>query len=321
MRPSLPFVLVLGLLLVAGSISDADAAQAPTTGRSQSVAAARVRTPATRASARKPAAAMTNASVIRMVKAGLSQEIIATSIRGTADKKFDLSPDGLIALMEAGVPDEVILVMQGLEPPEVAVAADPKALPAAAPAVAGAADTRLAGGAAGEGAGPAISAAVVVPGEVLAAHEPGIYAVVDDRLEPLTQAVSTAGSVGAGSLLASGFTFGLKKAKMKAEIRGARARIRIPAESVFYFYGSAFDPNTFVIAKVEPNKSQRKVVIGEGGLLGVRSGLREKDQVAFEASRLQGGIYRVSATLLPGEYVFIEATDIKTAKLWDFGVN
>jgi hypothetical protein len=65
----------------------------------------------------KPAAGatstMTNSDVIQMVAAGLSEQVISTSIRQAAAKAFDLSPAGLIALKNGKVSDAVMLAMQG----------------------------------------------------------------------------------------------------------------------------------------------------------------------------------------------------------------
>jgi hypothetical protein len=55
---------------------------------------------------------MTNDEVIQLVTAGLSEEVIITSIRQASAKAFDLAPTGLIALKKAGVSDAVILAMQ-----------------------------------------------------------------------------------------------------------------------------------------------------------------------------------------------------------------
>jgi hypothetical protein len=55
---------------------------------------------------------MTNADVVEMIKAELSEQIITTSIRQALAKSFDLTPTGLISLKKAGVPDAIILVMQ-----------------------------------------------------------------------------------------------------------------------------------------------------------------------------------------------------------------
>lgn len=62
--------------------------------------------------AQKAKSAMTNADVIQMVSAALSEQVIITSIRQAASRDFDLTPTGLIALKKAGVSDKVIQVMQ-----------------------------------------------------------------------------------------------------------------------------------------------------------------------------------------------------------------
>lgn len=62
--------------------------------------------------AQKAKNAMTNADVIQMVGAALSEQVIITSIRQAQAKDFDLTPSGLIALKKAGVSDAVVLVMQ-----------------------------------------------------------------------------------------------------------------------------------------------------------------------------------------------------------------
>lgn len=78
-----------------------------------------------------PAASkMTNEEVIQLVAAGLSEQVIITSIRQARTKDFDLSPTGLIALKKANVPDAVIVVMQEKGTPEqTSSASDTKAPP------------------------------------------------------------------------------------------------------------------------------------------------------------------------------------------------
>lgn len=79
-----------------------------------------------------PAASkMTNAEVIQLVTAGLSDQVVTTSIRQAAAKDFDLTPTGLIALKKAGVSDALIVAMQErsvplAEPPKPAPAPEPQ---------------------------------------------------------------------------------------------------------------------------------------------------------------------------------------------------
>lgn len=55
---------------------------------------------------------MVNSDVIRLVAAGLSEEVVATAVDQAAVWDFDLSPEGLISLKKAGLSDKLILVMQ-----------------------------------------------------------------------------------------------------------------------------------------------------------------------------------------------------------------
>lgn len=59
----------------------------------------------------KPSA-MTNADVVELVKAGLSDAVIVTAIKQAPARSFDLTPAGLIALKKAKVSDKVISAMQ-----------------------------------------------------------------------------------------------------------------------------------------------------------------------------------------------------------------
>ena len=54
---------------------------------------------------------LTNADVVKMVRAQLATTIVRTTIEAS-NAKFDVSPAGLIALKEAGVGDELVQIMQ-----------------------------------------------------------------------------------------------------------------------------------------------------------------------------------------------------------------
>ncbi len=93
-----------------------------------------------RATQAKPAAAaastaMTNADVVKLVKAGIGDEVVISAIRGAKERKFALGADALVQLKTDGVSDRIIGVM--LDPtaaPAAAAAASPAPAPAAAPA-------------------------------------------------------------------------------------------------------------------------------------------------------------------------------------------
>jgi hypothetical protein len=73
---------------------------------------------------------MTNDVVIQLVSAGLSEQVVTTSIRHAPRNDFDLTTTGLIALKKAGVSDGVILVMQErAQPVKAAIASVVEAPP------------------------------------------------------------------------------------------------------------------------------------------------------------------------------------------------
>lgn len=82
---------------------------------------------------------LTNADVMKLVKAGLSPETIEAKIAASATE-FDTSTEALVALAESGVPDRVIRTMIGAKPAPAApasvraVAAAPAPVRAVAPA-------------------------------------------------------------------------------------------------------------------------------------------------------------------------------------------
>jgi len=76
-----------------------------------------------------PANAMTNAEVLSMVSAGLSDEVVSTAIRQAPARAFDLTPTGLIALKTKHVSDAVIAVMQASANPPPAPSPAPQPRP------------------------------------------------------------------------------------------------------------------------------------------------------------------------------------------------
>jgi hypothetical protein len=70
--------------------------------------------------------ALNNDSVIKLVKAGLSEDLIVTTINGAAGN-YDISADGIIALKAAGASDKVVaaIVAKASAPAEAAPATVP----------------------------------------------------------------------------------------------------------------------------------------------------------------------------------------------------
>jgi hypothetical protein len=86
------------------------------------------------AAAHAEPATLRNQDVAKMVQAGLSHQIIISTIE-SQQKDFDLSSEGLIGLRDAGVPENIITAMlQSVQVPRAARAAAPAPAQAAAPA-------------------------------------------------------------------------------------------------------------------------------------------------------------------------------------------
>lgn len=253
---------------------------------------------------------MVNADVVTLVKAGLGEAVIVGAIRSAPAHAFDLGPDGLVALKQAGVTDAVILVMQN---PTVPIAA------------AGASSSSTAS------AGP------------LDGYESGIYLDHGDSKTGLTLLEPTAFSQGkAGGMWASALTYGIYKAKWKAVVRGAQSNIRTKNQQpTFYFRfeatgtalgsasGAATSPNEFVLVQMFKKKDSRELIVGEAGALGANAGTRPEDTVPFNVEKIGPGQYRVTPleVLGPGEFCFFNAagsvnlTAGATGRLFDFGVE
>jgi hypothetical protein len=90
------------------------------------VVAAPWEVPASGALQGSTSAAMTNQDVVKMVGAGLAEDVIVTAIRQAARRSLDLTPTGLIELKLAKVPDSIIRAMQALEGEAAKPAPDPR---------------------------------------------------------------------------------------------------------------------------------------------------------------------------------------------------
>lgn len=59
--------------------------------------------------------------VVKMVQAGIAQDLIVKTIVESASVEFQMKPDQLIALKKAGVPDEIVRAMVGRHEQKVTV--------------------------------------------------------------------------------------------------------------------------------------------------------------------------------------------------------
>jgi len=117
---ALPVAMLAGAAILAGQ--SAQPAQSGTPSKTPP-AAAKKSPPAKPATATAP---MTNQDVIKLVKAKIAEDLIIAKIK-QSKTKFDVSVDGLVALKDAGVSDNLIAVMMN---PAAPAAPPPRPSPA-----------------------------------------------------------------------------------------------------------------------------------------------------------------------------------------------
>jgi hypothetical protein len=238
--------------------------------------------------------ALNNDAIVKLVKAGLSDDLILSTINASPGS-YDVSASGLIALKSEGASDRIVSAIV------LKVSGTTSTPPVAANPI---------------GANP---------DDPSAPHEAGIYAYCDnapDRkmvmLEP-----SVYSQQKLGNLFATGITYGIAKAKMKAVIRGAHSNARVTdPQAIFYFFfeqqgaglsnaSSIFSgtstPNEYTLLRFDVKKETRETIVGKFSVWGGSGGTDDKAVVPFTYTKLRPGVYKVtlSAQLQPGEYGFV----------------
>jgi hypothetical protein len=159
------------------------------------------------------------------------------------------------------------------------------------------------------------------PNNPLSAREPGIYLMEKSVLLEMNPTVFQGTKA---SFWGTALTYGLKKTKMRAIVRGASANVATTAtrpEFYFYFDKSlsnpgyamagflafgASSPAEFTMVKMQGKSNSREAVLGEFNAYTSSTGARDKDIVEFTFEKIRPGAFKVTprAELAPGEYCF-----------------
>ncbi|HEY0460145.1 MAG TPA: hypothetical protein VGC97_13490 [Pyrinomonadaceae bacterium] len=261
---------------------------------------------------------LTNNDVVSLVKAGLSTTIIVNKIR-SSKTDFDLSTDGLIALKQAGVTDEVVGAMFEAKTGKTVAAVS---------------------NVTSEGARAAGD-----PNDPNAPHDYGIYMFEDNGgARKMTQLAPTVSAQNrTGGLFTSSMTYGISKVKIKANLPGPASKLQLKqARPVFYFYldaksgglntssGIPSTPNEFALIRFNVRSDNREVTIGKMNAFGGKGGLSDEYVVAFDTEDLGGGVFKITpkGDLKNGEYGFYlinsgnsNASSAVGSKFFDFGIK
>ena len=241
--------------------------------------------------------ALNNDSIIKLVKAGLSDDLIVSTINASPGS-YDTSADGLIALKKARVSDKVvsaIIVKSASGGPPAAAQPSPPTIPPRSPMPETAEQTP------------------VNPDDPATFHEAGIYvfsdsAPAESKMTMLEPSIYTQGKT--GGLFTSAMTYGLAKIKTNAVLRGAHANFRVSdPQPVFYFYfeersaglsnasspfGGTSTPNEYTLLKFNIKGDTRETVIGKENVFGASGGTDDKAVTAFAYTKLRPGVYKVT---------------------------
>jgi len=230
--------------------------------------------------------AMNNDAVIKMVKAGLSDDIIVGSI-SSQPGQYDTSADGLIALKTAGASDKVVAAMIS------------KASGAAAPAAA---------------AAPAPSNGLP-PG----IDEIGVY--IQDKSGNWVSLMPEVVNFKTGGVLKSLATNGLVKGDINGHIEGPKAKTTATLPVVFAVYtqdGTAI--TEYQLLRLRVNSDNREFRSMTGGVFHASGGAK-RDSVDFQATKLAPRLYQVTIdpTLGKGEYGILPPGAVSSSNMASAG--
>jgi len=206
--------------------------------------------------------ALTNDSIIKMVKAGLSDDIVVSTIN-SQPAKYSTGPDDLISLKSAGVSDKIV----------------------------GAMIARSAGGAAPAGAPAAAPAAMAGASPV---NEVGVYYNKAGAWADLNPEVV---NFKTGGVLKSIGTAGIVKGDVNGHVNGDHSpnQLKTPVDLLVYTpEGTAI--TEYQLLRLHDNKDSREFRTVTGGVLHV-SGGATRDLVPFESKKIAPRTYEI---VLPG---------------------
>jgi len=259
------------------------------------------------APAKKKAAAparsqgLTVDSIVAMVQANLSEDLIVTRIR-KENKAFDLSPEEMIRLKKSGVSDFILQVMLD---PSVEVERLPPAPPPPPPSDPG---PPPAGEVPPQPAAAPSPPAPADPGTLTAGVKPftevGVYyKKAGEWMEVLPEVVNWR----TGGVLKTIASAGIVKQDINGHIPGPHSRnsVALPAEFVIYA-AEGVAITEYQLLRLRGKRDYREFRTITGGVLHQKSGAM-RDMVPFEGKKVGNRLFTVilPANLGAGDYGFL----------------
>jgi len=231
---------------------------------------------------------LNNESVIKLVKAGLSDDLIVSTINGSAGA-FDTTADGLIALKAAGVSDKVVsaVVMKSNAPASSA------------------------------------NAPIVNPGAKLGPpagiDEAGVY--YRDKSGAWTSLMPEIVNFKTGGVMKSFMTNGIVKGDLNGHIVGVHAKNSLTFPVVLAVYvpeGTAI--TEYQLLRLRTNSDSREFRSVTGGVLHV-SGGATRDTIEFQSEKIAPRVYQITlqASSGKGEYGLLPPGAVGTSNMGSSG--
>ncbi len=182
----------------------------------------------------------------------------------------------------------------------------------------------------------------------MVAHAPGLYILQGQgesaKMTKMNFTVSSQAKT--GGVLGYAFSGGIASMSIKVAIQNESSPVRTTSNPRFYFFfeniqdgGSntwASGANTFVnspseftLVELTKKQGRREARVGSVNIAGAKSGVMDKDRLAFRSNEVRPGVYEVTPAmpLKPGEYGFIFSLagagtgGALTARVFDFTVG
>ncbi len=221
-----------------------------------------------------------NQDVIRLTRAGLSEDLIIAKIK-SSPTNFDTSTDGIMQLKQAGVKDRVLAIML-------------------------------------DGVGKPATTAVSVSNSDAASpkkypEELGAFVNQDGKWNALPTEKAewkTGGGLKAmGRIAALGGTIGVD---VDVYVTGPTSSLTATRKAEFLLYVAEGDvPTAYQLVKLTQKKDRREFKISKSGWFSVKNG-PGKAAVPFEANKVSVRTYLIKLELEPGEYCFFKAAGAQT---------
>jgi hypothetical protein len=240
---------------------------------------------------------LTNDAVIKMVKAGLGEDIIVSTIK-TQPAQFATSADDLIALKKAGVSDRILSAMLDRGNAPAAPAASGNPLVAAAPAPVGAAAPAPAA------AGPAALPPPVVSEVGVYYNKSGVWA---DLMPEIVNSKT-------GGTLKKIGTVGIVKGDVNGHVNRLHSpnELKVPIEILVYT-AEGVAITEYQLLQLHEQKDSREFRTATGGVLH-SSGGATRDLMPFEGKKVAPRTYLITLQSLPsGEYGLLPPVGTESA--------